>query len=138
MPKKSLLAASILVATIISALAVPGAIAAQAGPSATPATGLPLKTARTHTFTATSGTWISLDVAPDGQRIVFDLLGDIYTMPIAGGKATRLTHGMAYDAQPRFSPDGKRIAFVSDRSGGENVWLMNACLLYTSDAADEL
>ena len=100
--------------------------AAAQGPSATPPAGLPLKTARTHTFTTTKGTWMSLDVSPDGQRIVFDLLGDIYTMPITGGKATALTHGLAYDAQPRFSPDGKRIVFVSDRSGGENVWLMNA------------
>ncbi len=98
----------------------------QGGPATPPATGLPLKTARTHTFTTTKGTWISLDVSPDGKTIVFDLLGDLYTMPIAGGKATALTHGMAYDAQPRYSPDGTKIVFVSDRSGGENLWLMNA------------
>ena len=84
-----------------------------------------LKTARTATFTTTTGTWISLDVSPDGQQIVFDLLGDLYTLPITGGKATRLTSGMAYDAQPRYSPDGKKIVFVSDRSGGENVWIMS-------------
>lgn len=100
-------------------------LSAQA-PSATPAVGLPLKATRTHAFTTSKGTWISLDVSPDGQRIVFDLLGDIYTMPITGGKATAISHGIAYDAQPRFSPDGTRIVFVSDRSGGENVWLMNA------------
>lgn len=88
--------------------------------------GLPLKAARTHAFTTTKGTWISLDVSPDGARIVFDLLGDLYTLPIAGGKATRLTSGMGYDAQPRWSPDGKKVVFVSDRSGGENVWLVNA------------
>ncbi len=88
--------------------------------------GLPLKTARTHTFATTKGTWMSLDVSPDGQTIVFDLLGDIYKMPITGGNATRLTSGLAYDAQPRFSPDGKRVVFVSDRSGGDNVWTMNA------------
>ena len=70
------------------------------------------------------GTWISLDVSPDGQTIVFDLLGNLYTMPITGGKATRITSGMAYDAQPRFSPDGKSIVFISDRSGGDNVWTM--------------
>ena len=98
---------------------------AQGNAAAPPAEGLPLKTARTHTFTTTRGTWISLDVSPDGRTIVFDLLGDIYTMPITGGKATAITRGMAYDAQPRFSPDGKRITFVSDRSGGENLWLMN-------------
>ncbi len=85
---------------------------------------LPLRAARTAEFTATEGTWISLDVSPDGQTIVFDLLGDLYTMPITGGKATPLLTGMAYDAQPRFSPDGERIAFISDRSGGDNLWTM--------------
>ncbi|MHB8838330.1 MAG: amidohydrolase family protein, partial [Gemmatimonadaceae bacterium] len=117
---------SIALALLIAAAVPASAQEPAATPGATPAAGLPLKTARTHTFTATRGTWISLDVSPDGQRIVFDLLGDIYMMPVTGGKATALTHGMAYDAQPRFSPDGKRIVFVSDRSGGENVWLMNA------------
>ena len=89
------------------------------------AESLPLKTARTHTFTTTKGSWLSLDVSPDGSQLVFDLLGDLYTMPIAGGKATRLTSGMGFDAQPRFSPDGRKVVFVSDRSGGENVWIQS-------------
>src|SRR5690242_21641559 len=55
------------------------------------------------------GTWISLDVSPDGRTIVFDLLGDLYTMPITGGNATALTSGMSYDAQPRLSPDRESI-----------------------------
>ncbi len=86
---------------------------------------LPLKVARTETFTTTKGTWISLDVSPDGQTIVFDLLGHLYTMPASGGTATAITSGLAYDAQPRFSPDGKRIVFVSDRSGGDNLWTIS-------------
>ncbi len=73
----------------------------------------------------TEGTWLSLDVAPDGKTIVFDLLGDLYTLPIAGGEANSLTSGMAWDMQPRFSPDGKTIAFTSDRAGGDNVWLID-------------
>ncbi len=85
---------------------------------------LPLRSARTAEFTATEGTWISLDVSPDGQTIVFDFLGDLYTMPITGGSATPLLTGMAFDVQPRFSPDGQTIAFVSDRSGGDNLWTM--------------
>ena len=64
-------------------------------------------------------------MSPDGSQLVFDLLGDLYTMPIAGGKATRLTSGMGFDAQPRFSPDGRKVVFVSDRSGGENVWIQS-------------
>ncbi|MCH7876140.1 MAG: PD40 domain-containing protein [Gemmatimonadetes bacterium] len=87
--------------------------------------GLPLEPARWARFTATRGTWISLDVSPDGQTIVFDLLGDLYTIPITGGTATRLTHGLPHDLGPRVSPDGTRIVFVSDRSGDDNVWLLS-------------
>src|SRR5688572_2183764 len=86
---------------------------------------LPLKTTRTVSFTTDEGTWMSLDVSPDGRTIVFDLVGDLYTLPIAGGKATRITDGPGFDGQPRFSPDGKAIVFVSDRSGYENLWLVD-------------
>ncbi len=73
-----------------------------------------------------TGTWMSVDVSPDGQRIVFDLLGDLYVMPVGGGEAKALTHSIAWEMQPRFSPDGKQIAFVSDAGGGDNIWVMNA------------
>ena len=86
---------------------------------------LPLVATRAATLATSKGTWMSLDVSPDGQTIVFDLLGDLYTLPIGGGDATRLTNGMAFDAQPRFSPDGKRVVFISDRSGGDNVWIQS-------------
>jgi Tol biopolymer transport system component len=86
---------------------------------------LPLTPGRTLEYTATEGTWISLDVSPDGRTIVFDLLGDLYTLPLAGGVATRITHGMPFDAQPRFSPDGKQVVFVSDENGSDNVWLLD-------------
>ena len=72
------------------------------------------------------GSWIDLDVSPDGRTIAFSLLGDIYTMPIAGGTPSRIADGLAWEVQPRFSPDGRRIAFTSDRGGGDNIWLMNA------------
>ena len=71
------------------------------------------------------GSWIDVDVSPDGQTIAFALLGDIYTMPISGGTPTRIAEGLAWEVQPRFSPDGKRIAFTSDRAGGDNIWIMN-------------
>ncbi|HEY0681452.1 MAG TPA: amidohydrolase family protein [Steroidobacter sp.] len=72
-----------------------------------------------------SGTWMSVDVSPDGSRVLFDLLGDIYELPIAGGEAKALTSGMAWDMQPRYSPDGNTIVFTSDRAGGDNLWLMD-------------
>lgn len=71
------------------------------------------------------GTWMDVDVSPDGQTLAFTLLGDIYTMPITGGTPRRIAEGLAWDVQPRFSPDGKRIAFTSDRGGGDNIWVMN-------------
>lgn len=76
-------------------------------------------------FTVNEGTWMNLDVSPDGKDIVFDMLGDIYIMPIGGGKAKVLRQGMPMELQPRFSPDGKRILFTSDAAGGDNIWVMN-------------
>ncbi|MGH9870012.1 MAG: amidohydrolase family protein [Candidatus Polarisedimenticolia bacterium] len=71
-------------------------------------------------------TWSSVDVSPDGRTFVFDMLGDLYSVPIAGGEARELTSGISWDTEPRFSPDGKKIAFISDRAGGDNIWIMNA------------
>ena len=76
-------------------------------------------------FTTTEGTWMNLDVSPDGDEIVFDLLGDIFILPITGGKATLLSGGPAYEVQPRFSPNGNLISFTSDRGGGDNIWVMS-------------
>lgn len=77
-------------------------------------------------FITDEGTWMNLDVSPDGKDIVFDLLGDIYKMPVTGGRATLLAGGMAYEVQPRFSPNGKLISFTSDKEGADNIWVMNA------------
>ena len=79
----------------------------------------------THKFTTTQGTWMNLDVSPDGKTIVFDMLGDIYTMPIQGGNAKAIRTGIAFEVQPRYSPDGKYISFTSDAGGGDNIWIMN-------------
>ncbi|MEO8277014.1 MAG: amidohydrolase family protein [Thermoanaerobaculia bacterium] len=86
----------------------------------------PRANARRIAFTTSQGTWTSLDVSPDGTTIVFDMLGDLYTLPIAGGKASRLTSGPAWDVQPRYSPDGRTIAFTSDRNGIDNLWAVDA------------
>jgi len=82
-------------------------------------------TAKDLEFETSTGTWMSVDVSPDGRTIVFDLVGDIYTMPVGGGAASLVLAGAAFEMQPRFSPDGKRIAFTSDRDGLMNVWTMD-------------
>jgi Tol biopolymer transport system component len=71
-------------------------------------------------------TWADVDISPDGETLVFHMLGDIYTVGIDGGEATALTEDIAWSFQPRYSPDGREIAFVSDRGGAENLWIMNA------------
>ncbi len=87
---------------------------------------LPLAATETLEFTVTEGTWMSLDVSPDGGTLVFDLLGDLYTLPIEGGEATRIMGGISFESQPVFSPDGSLIAFLSDRTGVENLWVADA------------
>ena len=86
--------------------------------------GLPLQG---HTeplsFSTATGSWLSVDVAPDGETLVFDLLGDLYELPIGGGIARPITRGLAFDSQPRLSPDGQWIAFISDRDGTDNLWI---------------
>src|ERR1700760_207072 len=79
-------------------------------------------------FDTSEGTWMALSLSPDGKWIVFDLLGHIYRMPATGGTAESLTQdsGIALNMQPRYSPDGKTIAFISDRKGQNNLWLMDA------------
>ncbi|WP_129779799.1 amidohydrolase family protein [Peristeroidobacter soli] len=79
---------------------------------------------RPLSFTVEEGTWMSVDQTPNGEQVVFDLLGDLYRMPAAGGTAVALTRGIPFDSQPRISPDGQWIAFISDRDGDDNLWLM--------------
>jgi len=87
---------------------------------------LVLQTAETLEFDTDEVTWMSLDVSPDGRTIAFELLGDLFTMPIGGGRATRIVGGLSFESQPAYSPDGTAIAFLSDRTGVENLWIANA------------
>ncbi|MBL8270099.1 MAG: PD40 domain-containing protein, partial [Steroidobacter sp.] len=87
---------------------------------------LPLQPTRTISFDTDEGTWMSVDLSANGRRIVFDLLGDLYGIDARGGRATALTRGLGFDTQPTYSPDGEWIAFISDRSGADNVWVMRA------------
>ena len=87
---------------------------------------LPLEPTRTISFITNEGTWMSLDVSPDGKTIIFDLVGDIYSIPFRGGEAKRVTSGISFDSQPVFSPNGEKISFISDRGGSENLWVANS------------
>jgi len=104
---------------------------AEAGPGS-----LPLEPTRTFEMTVSEGSWLSVDVHPGGDSLVFGLLGDLYVLPMEGGAAQRITSGMAFDSQPRFSPDGNRIAFISDRSGSENVWVIDRSAADTTQLSD--
>lgn len=83
---------------------------------------LPLEPGRKISIRSNEGSWMSLDVSPDGKTIAFDFLGDIYLLPIAGGKAIPFLKDISFESHPKFSPDGKHLLVISDRSGSENVW----------------
>jgi Tol biopolymer transport system component/imidazolonepropionase-like amidohydrolase len=116
----------VLAACVVSATAAEKKAAPVAKQDAAADVNTPRADARKISFEARESTWMSVDVSPDGETVVFDLLGDIYSLPIRGGEATALTSGPAFDSQPRFSPDGHTIAFTSDRGGIDNIWLMDA------------
>lgn len=80
-------------------------------------------------FTTDEGTWLSVDVSPDGSWMVFDLLGHVYRAPTDGSTpAVSLTQdaGVSMNYHPRIAPDGRTIAFISDRKGQTNLWVMDA------------
>ncbi len=118
--------AACLAICLAAPMASPSAQNARTAASEAGKSGLPLETTRDVSFTTSEGTWMSLDVSPDGRTIVFDLLGDIYSMSVNGGSARPISSGPAMDAQPRYSPDGASIVFSSDRSGAEQLWIMDA------------
>lgn len=64
--------------------------------------------------------------SPDGREIAFSLRGDIWVVSASGGKARRVTSGSGNDEWPRFSPDGKRIAFQSNRNGNVDIYVVSA------------
>ena len=119
--------APMALAAILPLATAPPAHAQQpaAPPDSLATESLPLEPTRTVRFTTDEGSWISVDISPDGTTLVFDLLGDLYTLPAEGGTATPLMTGPAFESQPRFSPDGSEIVFVSDRSGGHNLWVLS-------------
>ena len=117
--------AALTLAVIGAAIAAVSAQTQEAGDQTRPQE-LALKTSETIEFTTDEVTWPSVTVSPDGKTILFDVLGDLYTLPIAGGTASRIVGGLSFESQPTYSPDGKRIAFLSDRTGVENVWTADA------------
>ncbi|KQW43652.1 MULTISPECIES: amidohydrolase family protein [unclassified Roseateles] len=125
--RRPTLAPALLLAAALAANAQEGPKEASKESAKAPAWNVnaPPGVARTATIDVKTGTWMSVDVSPDGKTLVFDLLGDLYTLPIGGGEAKSLTHSIAWEHQARFSPDGTQIAFLSDAGGGDNLWIMN-------------
>ena len=102
---------------------VPMRVTATDSTAQSPGSTLPLSPVRDLRIKARKGTWLSLDISPDGRTIMFDMLGDLYAMPIKGGRARQITHGLSFDTQPTYSRNGANIAFISDRSGADNLWI---------------
>ncbi|MEJ7812280.1 MAG: hypothetical protein WKG32_17845, partial [Gemmatimonadaceae bacterium] len=125
-------AGRVLVLTAVSAIAMPGEGAAAQAPGVPRAESWDVTQPRGRTreidFTTSEGTWMSVDISPDGRWIIFDLLAHVYRVPAGGGEAVALTQnsGIALNFHPRYSPDGTKIAFVSDRGGPSNLWVMDA------------
>ena len=111
--------------TLMATVLISQMLLAQKDTAFTRYKNLPLKASRMMELNTNEGTWTSVDISPDGKTIVFDMMGDLYTIPAEGGKATQITRGLAFDQHPRYSPDGKKILFVSDKSGAENLWFID-------------
>ncbi|MFN5021231.1 MAG: amidohydrolase, partial [bacterium] len=111
--------------TLMATVLISQMLLAQKDTAFTRYKNLPLKASRMMDLSTNEGTWTSVDISPDGKTIVFDMMGDLYTIPAEGGKATQITRGLAFDQHPRYSPDGKKILFVSDKSGAENLWFID-------------
>jgi Tol biopolymer transport system component len=86
---------------------------------------LAIRPARTISFMTDVGTDMSVDVSPDGKTLIFDLLGDLYTVPVTGGSARQITRGIALNTHPKWSPDGRKIAYLSDYSGSSHINVRN-------------
>ena len=86
---------------------------------------LPIKPKRIISFTTNEGTNMNVDISPDGKTLLFDLLGDIYSLPSSGGAATQLTHGLAINFRPAWSPDGHSFAYISDFTGSLHLHIRN-------------
>lgn len=128
----SALSRIVAIAAVLGAVIVPPASAQRPATDSAARGSWDVTLARGKTrdidFTTSEGTWMSADLSPDGTWLVFDLLGHVYKLPAAGGEATVLTQnsGVALNFQPRISPDGRTIAFITDRRGQYNLWVMNA------------
>lgn len=111
------------VLAVVAALSLSTQPAALEAQGRSGSSGLPLDAADSIRFDVDEATWLSLSIDPDGESIVFDVLGDLYRVPMSGGAAERVTSGMGFDAQPAVSPDGEWLAFISDRDGSDNLWV---------------
>src|SRR3546814_5984402 len=99
--------------------------------------GLPIHDRRSFEMELTEGTGMTVDLSPDGRNLAFDLLGDVYVIPAKGGAATQITRGLAWDRRPVWSPDGNLLAYISDGTESDNVWVVEADGTNPRSVADE-
>jgi len=86
---------------------------------------LPIKASRTVSLSINEGSYMNVDISPDGKTLAFDILGDLFAVPAQGGKATQLTRGVALHVRPIWSPQGDKIAYISDISGAFHLNVLN-------------
>ncbi len=82
------------------------------------------KTSSTRTVIVTEGTNVNVTVSPDRKTIIMDLQETLWSLPIAGGAAKRLTDPFLEPARPDWSPKGDLVAFQSFKGGTFHIWLM--------------
>jgi len=123
--KKLLTTACLFVVTTVAIVSFIAPAVFGRGQNTAKVNSSPAKSTRTIEFETTQVTQADVTLSPDDQWLVFTMLGHLFKLPVAGGRAEQLTFGPYYDSDVVFSPDGRRVAFVSDREDSDrNIFVL--------------